>query len=208
MKKLILSLLLGGSALFCQAQSTINTKEISNVPSGVSYEGDMVAARTWADANGTNYFVMSRTPDKQKKDKYGNPAASAALYAYHYAVSGGETKLLRKIQDFVNDCALDLRLEFVEDALWFTDLDGDKAAEITFIYRLACSGDVSGPEQKLMLLESGDKYAIRGFCSLAINGDILSQGETKIGGEFDKATKFKSFAKKCWDENSVIGYDQ
>jgi hypothetical protein len=51
-----------------------------------------------------------------------------------------------------------------------TDLDHDGVGEVTFAYLLNCAGDVSPARLKLLVLEDGAKYIIRGS-SYARPGD-------------------------------------
>ena len=43
-----------------------------------------------------------------------------------------------------------------------TDLDKNKYAEITFVYKIGCRNDVSQIELKLMVIENGNKAGIKG----------------------------------------------
>ena len=47
-----------------------------------------------------------------------------------------------QINDLVEDCPLDLEIEFLPGALRITDLDGDGLNEIWVVYRLGCRGVV------------------------------------------------------------------
>lgn len=212
MKKLLFSIGFAVTAFAATAQN-IDATEVSKVPWQAAHDGKLLTAYTWNDANGKNYFILARTDDKQGKDKNGNDATSASFYAYHYAgKTDSEQVLLRKIQDFVNDCPFDLTLNPETESVTFTDLDGDKKAEITFVYRLACRSDVSGADQKLMLLENGDKYAIRGTCGIVMpmgddQGTIIEEkGTMNVGSEFDKVPKFLQHAKKVWQDFEVESF--
>lgn len=53
-------------------------------------------------------------------------------------------------------------LEFVDRALQIRDDDGDNVGEVVFAYRSNCAGDPSASELKVLVLEDGKKYILRG----------------------------------------------
>ncbi len=174
----------------------------------IKTEGNIQMVKSWDDANGANFLIVSRTADYEKYDKETEQdAQNAELYVYHYTLNEmGEYKLLRKITDYIKACPLDMTLYFVDESLTITDLDKDSYAEITFVYRLACRGDVSGADQKLMLLEKGEKYAIRGTCGRILD-EVTEKPSMTMGDEFKKAPKvLQEHAKKVWKkfENEKI----
>jgi hypothetical protein len=166
----------------------------------IKTEGEIKLVKSWDDNNGANFFVVSRSADYEKYDKETEQnAQNADLFVYHYILNEeGNYSLKRKITDFIKACPLDLKLDFQDESLTITDLDKDGYAEITFVYRMACRGDVSGSDQKLMLLEDGEKYAIRGTCNTQL-GDEFFKGSMTMGDEFKKAPKsLQEHAKKMW----------
>lgn len=66
------------------------------------------------------------------------------------------------MRDGVAECDLDIVADFVPQSLRVADTDGDSLAEVSFAYRLNCAGDVSPDEQKLLVLEGGEKFIMRG----------------------------------------------
>jgi len=183
-----------------QLMSEPENYPIDGLSAEIKTEGNIQMVKSWDDANGANFLIVSRTADYEKYDKETEQdAQNAELFVYHYTLNEmGEYKLLRKITDYIKACPLDLLLAFQDESLTITDLDKDSYAEITFVYRLACRGDISGAGQKLMLLEKGDKYAIRGECASQI-GDSYEKGSMTMGDEFKKAPKsFQEHAKKVW----------
>jgi hypothetical protein len=71
--------------------------------------------------------------------------------------------------------------------------------EITFVYRLGCDGDPTPVPMKLMMLEDGDKYAIRGTTSLEMYNHV---GEMNVDASFNDAPdEFLPFAKKIWESD-------
>lgn len=201
MKKLFFGLLFAGTATFsAQAQLSFSDVKKSDLADEMKIEGDFQFAKSWEDKNAVNYIIVTQTPVKEKKDKQGNDASNQELYVYHYLMNeGNEYVLMRKVQDYVRDCPLDLKLEFLEKSLTLTDLDKDGIGEVTFVYRLACRGDVSGSEQKLMLLEDKEKYPIRGTAGTMMGDKLVEKGKFTLGQEFKKAPKaFTDHAQKVW----------
>jgi hypothetical protein len=192
MKKLFFSLLFAGAATFsAQAQLSFSDVKKSELADDMKIEGDFQFAKSWEDKNAVNYIIVTQTPVKEKKDKQGNDASNQEMYVYHYLMNeGNDYVLMRKVQDYVRDCPLDLKLEFLENSLTLTDLDKDGIGEVTFIYRLACRGDVGGAEQKLMLLEDKEKYPIRGTAGTMIDGKLLEKGKFTLGQEFKSPKSF------------------
>jgi hypothetical protein len=142
------------------------------LPAGVKPSAALEHAEMFTDKNGTNYVLFSA-----KRDKH-----TVELFVDHYALAaGGQPKLLRNVKELVEDCEEDLTAQFHDAATGVTDLDGDGYGEVTFAYQVGCRGDVSPDDYKLLLLENGDKYILRGTTKIATHDD--SQGPT-AGGDF------------------------
>lgn len=138
-------------------------------------KGKTVYQKFWKDANGENVVLFINNETE--------------LYAYHYVFTTKGEKLLRKVYDFIKDCEFDMFFNFVEDSITVTDLDQNDIGEITFAYRKACVSDVSPIGLKLLVLENGNKYIIRG-------NSITDLGEFKIGGEKNVDTSFNNAPEK------------
>lgn len=89
-----------------------------------------------------------------------------SVLAEHVAYGpDGQRRLLREVRDSVPECEYDLTAEFLPGSLDVRDDDEDGVGEVVFVYRLACRSDVSAAEQKLLLLEGGEKHILRGWTS-------------------------------------------
>ncbi len=153
--------------------------------SKLDHDGKIVHQRIWDDAHGENIALFT-----QKEEE---------LFVYHYAIDADNPKLLRKIYDAEKDCDYDLTLEFVEEAIQLTDLDNDNIGELTFAYKIACISDVSPVGLKLVMLEDGKKFILRG-------NTIIKMGDDKFGGDKTVDASFKngpdnflSHANKIWN---------
>lgn len=195
---LLLTLILSVDSAGTQPEITI---DIGDLPAGLEMAGHLVDARRWEDAQGTNYMLLTRTANRlNPPDEYGIETQSARLYAYHYLQQGNGFRLLRQISDFIDDCELDMTVAHVPDSLAITDLDEDGLSEVSFLYELACRGDVSPPDLKLMMLENGEKYPIRGTSIVDVGNGERYGGEKRFGVEFDTApVSFRRFAGEHWD---------
>jgi len=178
----------------------ISLNKILEIPSACKVEGDLVDAYSWKDLNGTNYFIRTLGKVEEGGDLEGLPTQSQYLYAYHYTENAkGEFQLVEDIVDFVKDCEFDIILGHELDAISLTDLDSNQVGEIAFIYRTSCTSDVSPSTQKLILLENGTKYALRGSTEVMGMG-----GEFEPDQAFDSAPDgFQAHAESMWKDHIV-----
>ena len=114
---------------------------------------------------------------------------------------GGATRTLRTVNDHVDKCELDLILTVLDASLSVTDLDGDGMGELTFGYKLACVSDVSPVDMKLLMLENGDKYILRGTDRIPKMGSEPAMGGSyKVDPSFQNAPPaFLPHAKAVWE---------
>jgi len=126
---------------------------------GIDPDG-AVGGLYFTDANGENTVVLRET-----QIVIDSATESGSVLADHVVRDGAELRVLREVRDGVQDCPWDLKAEFVPSSLAVSDYDLDGIGEVLFVYRLACRSDVSPAEQKLLLLENGDKYILRGSTS-------------------------------------------
>ena len=152
-KLLIISLL----SINCFAQK-IETKNISNAMlENFNKENYQVEkAIQFNDKNGLNYLII------RMKELRTDNTHSKTLFVQHFIEEKFKIRLLRQITDFELDCEFDNDLQFIDKSLTISDLDKNNYAEISFLYKVGCRSDVSPIGLKLMVLENGNKAAIRG----------------------------------------------
>lgn len=166
------------------------------LPSGIKYDGKIVASAKWTDKNGDNYIIVT---EGEEKNQNGDERMKE-MFGYQFIVKGDDSKQLWKINDFIKDCPVDITLEYMPKSLSVTDLDKNGIAETTFLYRMSCKGDVSEDDMKLMMHEGETKLAIRGSMKLKMAGETYG-GEMKVDKSFDSAPKeFLSYAKEQWNK--------
>ena len=135
----------------------------ANWPAGVLTPGDNIeTSLKFNDRNGTHYFVMS---SREALD--GDPAApshASYLYVDDWIIPpGGTPRSPLPIGDMVVNCPAGAGVaKFHEAAFAITDLDHDGIAEVTFAYELSCRNDATPATYKLIMIENGRKYMLRG----------------------------------------------
>ncbi len=192
---------------FSQSITTQKLTKADLAAKKLTYKGEPVQALGWKDKNGENVIILTATKelwDSKEENR------SKELYGLHYINQGGVWKLSRQIYDFVKDCPFDVMLDFVPNSLTVTDQDKDGLGEVTFLYTLGCRSDVSPDDLKLMLLENGQKYAIRGNTILMVNGKITDEYNfTKPVKNLDPALQkapaaLKDYASQQWEKFKVV----
>jgi hypothetical protein len=165
-------------------------KKLSNI------EGDFLYGFSWIDKAGVNQllftkavkFVQMRGEEQGIGDEFGY------LKAYHFAGENDNYKLIRMIQDGNSQgCSsppFAIDLDFYEKSISITDLDENGYAEVVFMYYILCASEICPVPTKLMLLENGEKHAIRGDSYIA---------EINIGGEKNTDASFKKLNPKIQD---------
>jgi hypothetical protein len=171
-------------------------------------KGKVRIALTWNDKNGKNLLFLTETGAFQGDSE---DSKSAELFLYHYKFEDDQFLLLRRIYDFINDCTFDIYVGFLDSSLTITDLDKDEIAEITILYKLTCRSDVNPSNMKLIMLEDGQKYALRGIMINEYVKHLPPDERTKgiqdygwgtytIDKAFDNAPNiFLDFSKKRWE---------
>lgn len=161
--------------------------------------GTLIAARRWVDAKGENLVALWQTGEFDSKAEPGARDAELRASLYRQDAGGAWTRVWT-VNDHVRDCQVDVGCAFVRGSLQITDLDANQVAEVSFIYRLACVGDISAWEQKLVMVEDGRKYLIRGSAVVRYpDGSLMDGGQQVVDVSFNTApAPFKAFALRHW----------
>ncbi len=180
------------------------TYDVTEAPAGMKYEGAIVAGAKWKDDNGINTVIITETKETWTPEtRESSGSRSKELFGYQYITTGGSTKQVWKINDFVKDCPVDLDLSYMHNSLSITDINNNGIGESTFLYLLACRGDVSPETMKLIMHEGSSKYAIRGTTRISLQGETYG-GETNIDKSFDGAPQgFLDYAKGEWNKRQL-----
>ncbi|MBN2891710.1 MAG: hypothetical protein JXL97_07575 [Bacteroidales bacterium] len=174
---------------------------IVNKLSGI--KGALQYGYKWKDKAGYNLLIFTRaTAFKQWEDADYDGMGDNFVYlkVYHFSGTEESYSLVRLVQDgetegcgdppFAIDC------DFYDKSISITDLDKDGYAEATFMYYILCASEITPVPTKLIMIENGEKYAIRGDSYLM---------EIKMGGEKDidfgnAPDQLLDFASQTWDK--------
>lgn len=178
----------------------IGTFDKENILKKFEVKGTIINGSRWTDRNGDNYVVLAQvSKERTAEDVY---MKSITLTAYHYAdFNSGTYREVRKVQDFTRDCEYNNIAAFLPATLSVTDIDKNNLGEVTFMYKLGCKSELSPDDLKLIMMENGVKYAVRGE-SIVYMGDMKLGGKKEIDKSFNNAPQaFLNFANELWDRN-------
>ncbi|MDV6167843.1 hypothetical protein R1T16_05365 [Flavobacterium sp. DG1-102-2] len=199
MKKSLFFFLL---SIQCFSQIKTIAVKAGDIPRSISYTGNIIKALRYTDKLGDNLLITTETGVKD--DPYqqdGQNTDSAELFAYHYTLKNGTWTLNWKIYDFVKECPVNVVAQYIKNAITITDIDNDKTAEVWLTYLLACHGDVSPCDMKVIMYENGKKYAMRGENRIQAGENFYMGGEYKFDKVFNEGPKqFRGYAEKLWNK--------
>jgi hypothetical protein len=191
----------------CLAQFKVTELDKNSVPKNIQYNGNIVQAVRWTDNTGDNIVILTATDKTPSKGPVGG--RDAALYAYHYLVSGDSIKQTWKVYDYVEDCPVDIDLYFLDKTFAVTDLNKDGKAEVWIMYKNSCRGDVSPAPMKIILYQDDKKFAVRGTNKVRHSANEYAGGEFTFDDAFKKApAEFRQYAEKLWKQHEVETWKQ
>ena len=170
------------------------------LPKNIRYQGKPIQALKFQDNTGT--YIALTTATGEQAQKGDDEFRQAHLYAYLYQLkANGKTSVVWQLHDFIDECDLDIVAEFVPGSFSVTDLDKDGKAEVWVAYRLACNGDISPSELKLVMHEGTTKYAKHGIGKIKIGNAIQPDGGEVMSDDFKKAPDaVRQYAGKLWSK--------
>lgn len=163
------------SSAATNAIGPMRTLSAADLPKDVVVPGKLSRAVGWADKNGENVVVFAARWVDTIEDH--DPLRNVYLTIDHVAYAGGTKKVLRTVKDSKEGCDdAAMKASFLDEALSVTDLDDDGFGEVTFAYRITCQGHHVPFTLKLLVLENGDKYILRGASPSAYEIDPSFDG--------------------------------
>jgi hypothetical protein len=156
-------------------------------PPETGQDGVVAGGSRFTDRNGTNVVVLIHQVEE------GGDRNNRRLWVHHYVEAAGKRRMLRTVRDQEENCELDNVAGFVDGSLAVTDLDGDGLAEVTFAYDLGCMSDVSPRGRKVVVLENGEKWILRGQSRVDVGGG------QRLGGRFTADPPQKNWPKTLHD---------
>lgn len=189
--------------VFGQGQISIKQLDLTKLPKGIKYEGNIKTAVRWVDSLGDNIAILTETGIyNSKKFKHENDGSDAKLFAYHYIVKGDSAAQTWRVYDYISDCPVDIEAEFIKNSFQVTDLNKDGVSEIWIMYKMVCHGDVSPCDMKIIMYHGQQKFAVRGQNKVQFSDKEFYGGDYKFDKAFSEGPKeFLEFAKKLWDKN-------
>ena len=196
----VIILFLSASSSQVMGQLKTELLPTTALPKNISYQGKPVQIIRYEDKTGTYLALITQTgvqPQKGEDDNH-----QAHLYGYLYQLNGAATPTqIWTLHDQVTDCLLDIVAGFVPGSMVVTDLDKNGKAEVWVVYRLACRGDVSPGELKIIMHEGMTKYAMRGIGRIKIGNTIQHDGGVITSNDFKKgAVTFSQYAGNLWNK--------
>jgi hypothetical protein len=186
----------------CLAQLKVTKLDKSSISNNIWYNGNITQAVRWTDSTGDNIVILTETDKTQSKN---NEGSDAALYAYHFQVSGDSIKQTWRVYDYVKECPVDMFLYFVDKTFAVTDLNKNGKAEVWIMYKVSCQGDVSPVPMKIIMYEDNKKFAVRGTTRVPASGG----GEYTFDEAFKNApAKFRQYAEKLWKQHKIETWKQ
>ena len=194
---LLLSLILTQT---CLAQFKLTTLTKNSIPKRIQYKGNIIHAVRWTDSTGDNIVVLTTNKTASKN----HDGTDGALYAYHFLASGNNIKQTWKVYDHINECIVDMFLDFVDKSFAVTDLNNDGYAEVWIMYKVSCQGDVSPVPMKIIMYENNKKFAVCGTTSVPGTGGKYTLDEAFKNGP----AAFRTYADKLWKEHKIETWNQ
>ncbi|CAH0995357.1 hypothetical protein EMA8858_01478 [Emticicia aquatica] len=192
MKTKVILLILLSINCFSQ-QIVLKNIEQSILNNFIDNKVKVLKALQFDDKNGKNYLTVTIQEDRTDDD-----VSKTLLVQHRIQKSQGEYELIRQIIDYETKCEFDNELNFIDKSLVISDLDKNKYAEITFLYKIGCRSDVSPVGLKLMVIENGNKAAIRGN---TIPSGFESMKEKTSDAAFKKLPKvIQDQANRLWNK--------
>ena len=197
---LLLLLFLPAFAASAQKPAKIRTSvvNLTALPKGVSYTGNVVYSTRWKDKAGEHLFIATEWDVVQQTDSAGVQLRSAWLAARHYLLQDS-TVLTWTESDSIIDCQHMLYNGFVNSQFNVTDMDRDGVAEVWMMIKKFCRSDTSPADLQLVIHEREQRYTMIGTEKTRLSKTDVIGGEFAINNEFREGQKlFLDKAKNVW----------
>lgn len=184
-----------------QAETKIKLLSIDTnyIKENFSFKGRLKEYLKWEDAEGTHVVFTNETgvyyTDLENEEGY---KQNAEVFCAHYLKTSTGFSKKWSIYDYYKNCPVDASAEFCDKSLEVTDLNNNGITEIWIAYRIACRGDVSPSDLKLLMYEGDKKYKMQGFSRIELNEEEKYGGEITFIKNFNNEKLFLDYAKKKW----------
>jgi len=146
----------------------------ADIPAPVTFKGKFLEAWKWNDNLGENILVTSYVAPYAEKvqNTEGEVEQTAEIHAVHYVKKDGSYVHVWVLDEAEKACMFDITCDFIPGSTTITDLDKDGLAETKVQYAMACRSDVSPSTMKLVMVENGLKYSLRGSMWLPYDPEL------------------------------------
>lgn len=194
---------------FAQGLTEITDLDVSKLPASIKHEGKIRHAVKFTDQSGIYMIVLAETGNYQnKKFEHEEDGLDAELFAYNFLMTHENPVQVWRVYDFIKDCPLDMEATFLKNAFQITDLNNDGVAEVWVMYKMACHGDVSPYDMKVIMYQGKQKFAMRGRNKVKISENEFEGGDYKFDNTFMNGPKvFTEFALALWNNNIMQTWD-
>lgn len=201
--KLFITAILAITAQITFAQLKVTKLGKTDIPKSITYKGHIIDAVRYTDKTGEHIVITTETGETKAKNSENSDGRDAALYAYHYNITGtNQFKLSWQTYDFVADCPFDITANYVPGTFTVIDADNNGVAEVWLVYRTVCRSDVSPCDMKIIMHEGDKKYAVRGTNKVKISGKDYGGGTYIFDAAFKAApAAFRKYAADIWKKN-------
>lgn len=199
MKNIIAALFMSMLSAYASAQIAQKPLVKSSIPNSVKYTGKIIKAVQFSDNDGEHIVILTETGivDGTEED-----SGSASLFAYCHNVKENVPTLAWQVKDFINNCPVEIKANFLPGTFAITDLDKNGKAEIWLMYKTVCHGDVSPSNMKIIMYEGKSKHAMRGTNRVKYDDKHFMGGEYTMDIAFKNTPAvFKQYAKNLWNKN-------
>jgi hypothetical protein len=147
-------------ALFSYQSKDFIVKDLTPdmIPKAIVHDGKLIEAKKWADKNGDNILIITRTGPYHSD----NESSNVELHANQYLINNGSICTLWQTSEIISDCITDMWMEVFPNSTSITDLDKNGVSETTIVYRYSCRGGVDPSTMKVFLHEGKHSYCLQG----------------------------------------------
>jgi hypothetical protein len=153
-------------ALFSHQSNDLIVRDLmpNMIPKAIVFDGKLIEAKKWADKNGDNILLITRTGPYRTADSTQsyNESGNVELHANQYLIKNGSIFNLWQTSEIISDCITDMWMEVFPNSTSITDLDKNGVTETTIVYRYSCRGGVDPSTMKVFLHEGRRSYCLQG----------------------------------------------
>ncbi|HVV54226.1 MAG TPA: hypothetical protein VHC47_02810 [Mucilaginibacter sp.] len=207
MKPLLFFILLCFLVISCNRNKTGTAKlSVSKlnrnaIPASVSYKGDIDTAIKYTDGDGDHILIATESYAASKGDDF-HRITGINLHAYCYRLNADKWQRMWEMTDSTDECDLDVAGGFLKKGFVITDLNQDGRGEVWLMYHLACRGNMSPDELKIVMHEGDKKYAMHGESRVKVSVTEQNGGDYEFDAAFSNGPDvFRQYAEQLWGKN-------